>query len=67
MISYLPKRSSFSKFPQSSSSYDEGSLRLKIKPREAEVYVDGYEGDRTEDPSGIPTPGLRLETRAASK
>jgi len=32
---------------QSSPGYgggfaDEGSLRLKIKPREAEVYVDGY-------------------------
>src|SRR5262249_5711431 len=25
-----------------STSNDEGKLRLKIKPREAEVYVDGY-------------------------
>jgi hypothetical protein len=32
-------------YPQGGSSYyqeDEGLLRLKIKPRDAEVYVDGY-------------------------
>jgi hypothetical protein len=28
-----------------------------------EGVLDGYEGDRTEDASGVPTPGLRLEVR----
>jgi hypothetical protein len=28
-----------------------------------EGILDGYEGDRTEDANGIPTPGLRLEMR----
>lgn len=32
---------------------DEGSLRLKIKPREAEVYVDGYYVGVVDDFDGI--------------
>jgi hypothetical protein len=28
-----------------------------------EGFLDGYEGDRTEDANGIPKPGLRLEVR----
>ena len=35
------------------SSTDEGSLRLKIKPREAEVYVDGYYTGVVDDFDGI--------------
>ena len=34
-------------------STDEGSLRLKIKPREAEVYVDGYFVGIVDDFDGI--------------
>ena len=44
-------------YPTSSqSSYtssDEGSLKLKIKPREAEVYVDGYYVGIVDDFDGI--------------
>jgi PEGA domain len=36
-----------------SSNDDEGSLRLKIKPREAEVYVDGYFVGTVDDFDGI--------------
>jgi len=36
-----------------SSNDDEGSLRLKIKPREAEVYVDGYFVGVVDDFDGI--------------
>jgi hypothetical protein len=40
---YDPWYGGYPTFPQSSyTSSDEGSLKLKIKPREAEVYVDGY-------------------------
>jgi hypothetical protein len=34
-------------------SNDEGKLRLKIKPREAEVYVDGYYVGQVDDFDGI--------------
>jgi hypothetical protein len=34
-------------------SIDEGKLRLKIKPREAEVYVDGYYVGQVDDFDGI--------------
>ena len=37
----------------STSNDDEGSLRLKIKPREAEVYVDGYYVGIVDDFDGI--------------
>ena len=37
----------------SSSSNDEGSLRLKIKPSEGEVYVDGYYVGVVNDFDGI--------------
>jgi hypothetical protein len=41
---YDPWYGAYPSYPQSGGSYsnDEGALRLKIKPREAEVYVDGY-------------------------
>ena len=32
----------YSQSPSSTSTGEEGSLRLKVKPKEAEVYVDGY-------------------------
>ncbi len=32
---------------------DEGSLRLKIKPRDASVYVDGYFAGRVDDYDGV--------------
>jgi PEGA domain len=34
-------------------SNDEGKLRLKVKPREAEVYVDGYYAGQVDDFDGI--------------
>jgi len=40
-------------YPSGSSSYDEGSLRLKVKPREAEVFVDGYYVGLVNDFDGI--------------
>jgi hypothetical protein len=49
---------------------DEGSLRLKIKPRDAEVYVDGYFVGVVDDFDGvfqrlhIETGGHRVEIRA---
>jgi hypothetical protein len=40
---YDPWYGAYPSDPQGGGSYnDEGALRLKIKPREAEVYVDGY-------------------------
>lgn len=38
---------------QSYGDRDEGSLRLKIKPREAEVYVDGYFVGVVDDFDGV--------------
>jgi len=44
-------------YPSTQSSYTpytkEGSLKLKIKPREAEVYVDGYFVGVVDDFDGI--------------
>ena len=41
-------------YPQSTyTSSDEGSLKLKIKPRDAEVYVDGYFVGVVDDFDGI--------------
>jgi len=42
-----------SSYPQTTRSDDEGALRLKIKPREAEVYVDGYYVGVVDDFDGI--------------
>ena len=41
---YDPWYGGYPSYPQTTSAagYDEGSLRLKIKPKNAEVYVDGY-------------------------
>jgi len=36
-----------------SYDYDDGSLRLKVKPREASVYVDGYFAGRVDDFDGV--------------
>ena len=58
--------------PYYSSSFDEdGKLRLKIKPRDAEVYVDGYFVGTVDDFDGIfqrlhlETGAHRIEVRAA--
>ena len=32
---------------------DEGSLRLKVKPRDASVYVDGYYAGRVDEFDGV--------------
>jgi hypothetical protein len=40
---------------------DEGALRLKIKPREAQVLVDGYFAGRVDDFDGV-FQRLRLES-----
>jgi hypothetical protein len=47
--------SSYSQPPDSSSSSysDEGALRLKIKPRDAEVYVDGYYVGKVDEFDGM--------------
>jgi hypothetical protein len=39
--------------PSYYSRYETGALRLKVKPREAEVYVDGYYAGRVDDFDGI--------------
>jgi hypothetical protein len=40
---YDPWYGGYPSYPTSSSTnYDEGSLKLKIKPKTAEVFVDGY-------------------------
>ena len=55
----------------SPSNDDEGSLRLKIKPRNAEVYVDGYYTGLVDDFDGIfqrlhlDSGPHRIEVRAA--
>ena len=51
---YDPWYAGYPTYPQSSyTSSDEGSLKLKIKPREAEVYVDGYFVGIVDDFDGI--------------
>ena len=53
------------------SSSDEGALKLKIKPRNAEVYVDGYFVGVVDDFDGIfqrlhiESGAHRIEVRAA--
>ncbi len=51
---YDPWYGGYPTYPQSSyTSSDEGSLKLKIKPRQAEVYVDGYFVGVVDDFDGI--------------
>jgi hypothetical protein len=51
---YDPWYGGYPSSPQTSSTYsDEGSLRLKLKPRNAEVYVDGYFVGVVDDFDGI--------------
>jgi hypothetical protein len=52
---YDPWYGGYPTYPQSTytSSSDEGSLKLKIKPRQAEVYVDGYFVGIVDDFDGI--------------
>jgi hypothetical protein len=51
---YDPWYGGYPTSPQSTyTSSDEGSLKLKIKPREAEVYVDGYFVGVVDDFDGI--------------
>jgi hypothetical protein len=40
-------------FPSQSGSDDDGSLRLKVKPTNALVYVDGYYVGRVDDFNGV--------------
>ena len=43
-----------SPYPGSSNGYGyDGSLKLKIKPRDAQVYVDGYFAGRVDDYDGL--------------
>ena len=35
------------------SSSDQGAIRLKVKPREAQVYVDGYYAGNVDDFDGV--------------
>jgi hypothetical protein len=62
---------SYSQPTYSSYASDEGKLRLKIKPRDAEVYVDGYYVGKVDEFDGMfqrlhiePGPH-RIEVRAA--
>jgi PEGA domain len=51
---YDPWYGGYPTYPQSTyTSSDEGSLKLKIKPRDAEVYVDGYFVGVVDDFDGI--------------
>ena len=51
---YDPWYGGYPSYPQTSYTYtDEGSLRLKLKPRNAEVYVDGYFVGVVDDFDGI--------------
>jgi hypothetical protein len=51
---YDPWYGGYPASPQSSYTYDdEGSLKLKLKPRNAEVYVDGYYAGVVDDFDGI--------------
>jgi hypothetical protein len=51
--------------------YDMGAVRLKVKPRDAEVYVDGYFAGSVDDFDGVfqslklDTGGYRIEIRKA--
>jgi hypothetical protein len=47
-------------YPQYSSSGGEGALRLKVKPREASVFVDGYFAGQVDDFDGA-LQKLRIE------
>ena len=40
-------------YPGDYSRRDDGAVRLKVKPEEAEVYVDGYYAGRVDDFDGI--------------
>jgi hypothetical protein len=69
---YDPWYGGYPASPQSSYTYsDEGSLKLKIKPRDAEVYVDGYFVGVVDDFDGIfqklhiESGAHRIEVRAA--
>jgi hypothetical protein len=54
----------------SESDYDTGSLKLKVKPRDAQVYVDGYFTGIVDDYDGVlqrlrlRSGGHRVEVRA---
>ena len=52
---YDPWYGGYPAYPQASysDSSDEGSLKLKLKPRDAEVYVDGYFVGIVDDFDGI--------------
>ena len=39
--------------PYAYGSVDEGSVRLKVKPRDASVFVDGYFAGQVDDFDGV--------------
>jgi len=57
-------------YPSSYSTFADGSLRLKIKPRDAQVFVDGYYVGIVDDFDGVfqrvhlPSGPHRIEVRA---
>jgi hypothetical protein len=48
-------------YPYRGYGYDLGSVRIKVKPRDAEVYVDGYYAGNVDDFDGV-FQSLKLET-----
>ena len=46
---------------------DPTHFTMRYKLGDKEGIIDGWEGERTEDANGIPTPGLRLEVREEKK
>lgn len=47
-------------YPGYGVGFDTGEVRLKVKPRDAEVYVNGYYAGRVDDFDGI-FQGLKLD------
>jgi hypothetical protein len=51
----------FGGYPGSGYAYDTGRLRLEVRPRDAEVFIDGYYAGQVDDFDGR-LQGLTLET-----
>jgi hypothetical protein len=68
---YDPWYGGYPTYQSNATHKDEGALKLKIKPREAEVYVDGYFAGVVDDFDGlfqklrVETGSHRIEVRAA--
>ena len=50
---YEPWYGGYPAYPQNYSLGYDGAMRLKVKPREASVYVDGYFAGRVDDFDGV--------------